>query len=499
MPKFVEVGNEVVEFPDDMPNSEIEGVLKQQLKPRTLAEDLFRQGGLTIRGTVGGLTSIPTIVGDALNTVVNKSMEAAGMDTRLPMASDAVQNLMTDAGLPVPETQLERAVQSGVGAMTGVGVQSQLAKASPLLAPLGQNLGLQTATAGVSAPVAQATAESVTEATENPFVGLAAGLATGTLAGGAVVKAYKTGQPTPKTVTIEDVRKKAQDSYTTVKQMGIEVKADSAKALVNRAVDDLKEFNFNPALEEHKSINTVLQTFKQNMGNDRVSLQTIEQLRSAATQLKMSRDPVTRLLAGRVVQSVDEYMGNLKPVDIVVGQANTKQAIKELQSARHNWKVAARAQVLEDVLDIASARALNPAKSENELIRSGLINLAANKNRMKLFSSQEQDAIRQAASGGVKDSLLSLVARFNPQRSHLATAATVGTALYSPQYAALTAGTAATGFAADKLQQAYRVKSVKDAMTQILTGEFRNPNKAGEFQTMFSGLMGAKQGMEEGE
>jgi hypothetical protein len=49
---------------------------------------------------------------------------------------------------------------------------------------------------------------------------------------------------------------------------------------------------------------------------------------------------------------------------------------------------------LQNVLDIAETKALNPTASESELIRQGFITLSANKNKMNLFSKDEQNAIK---------------------------------------------------------------------------------------------------------
>jgi hypothetical protein len=144
-----------------------------------------------------------------------------------------------------------------------------------------------------------------------------------------------------------------------------------------------------------------------------------------------------------------------------------------LSTARNKWKVSARAQILEDVLDVAAAKSLDPKASESELIRRGLINLVANKKRMALFSTEEQKAIRQAANSGAKDALLSFVSRFNPQRSQLVAGGTVGAAFVDPISATLIAG---TGFAADKMQQAMRTKQTQKLISDMLSGNVRPPD-----------------------
>lgn len=275
--------------------------------------------------------------------------------------------------------------------------------------------------------------------------------------------------------------------------MGISLKPLSAKGMIQKAYKDLDEFNFNPTLNQaHKPIDNLLKDFDTVVGTQRVKFDTLEQLRQAASDLRSpDKDPVTKLLASRLVQSIDEYASGLTPKDVITGSTNIKEAVGTLNDARKNWKVAARAQVLEDVLDIATAKALDPKASENELIRRGLINLAANKKRMSLFNKQEQEAIKKAASGGVKDSLLSLVARFNPARSQITAAGTVaGGMAYDPVIAG---ATAASGFAADKLQQAYRQQATKNLVSGVLSGNIEQQIPITQTRGLFSTLQGLQE------
>ncbi len=108
---------------------------------RTIPQELSRQAGLTARAGVTGLTSIPMMAGDALNALINS---IAG--TNLPPATQSLQNLMTTAGLPTPQTKTERISGDVASAMAGIPGMAGLAKAvaPQYAAPLLQNIGLQT-------------------------------------------------------------------------------------------------------------------------------------------------------------------------------------------------------------------------------------------------------------------------------------------------------------------------------------------------------------------
>jgi hypothetical protein len=119
----------------------------KQKEERTIGSELARQVGLTARAGLTGAAGLPLLAGDALNTLINK---ISGLNLQMP--SQALQPLLTRAGLPQPENPQERIAQEGAAALAGVGGTARLAQA---LAPravgtglLTENMGLQAAGAG---------------------------------------------------------------------------------------------------------------------------------------------------------------------------------------------------------------------------------------------------------------------------------------------------------------------------------------------------------------
>ena len=120
------IGLGIVEFPDGMSKDEIAQALKklpgQGEPPQNIGmvpgnlSDLPRQLGLTARAAITGATSLPAIGADALTGLINL---IAGKQVMQP-SSQALQSLMTRAGVPEPQTAQERVVQDIGGAMAGV-------------------------------------------------------------------------------------------------------------------------------------------------------------------------------------------------------------------------------------------------------------------------------------------------------------------------------------------------------------------------------------------
>lgn len=124
---------------------------------RSMPDEIARQVGLTARAGATGLSSLPTMLGDALNSAVNYGIRgvnsAAGTNIpQLQMPSQVVQQGLNASGLPQPENATERVVQDVAGAMTGAGSQVALSRAlGNAASPVVQSIGNQLA----AAPAAQ--------------------------------------------------------------------------------------------------------------------------------------------------------------------------------------------------------------------------------------------------------------------------------------------------------------------------------------------------------
>ena len=449
---------------------------------RSLAQETGRQLGLTARAGITGLASLPAMMAEPVAAGVNM---LAGKQV-MASPTQGLQNVLTAAGLPAPETGLERAVQTGTAAMAGVPAQAVMSGTSAALAPLRQNLLQQTAAAGAGGMAGQAAAEVVQEATENPLLSAIAGIAAGAVAGVGAAKGATAATTTREPlITLDQIKQRAQRSYATVDQQGVFLKPKSVLDNFNNIEAALVKENFNPKLKAHEPVAQVLEQVRDMVGTQRVSFTKLEQTRSALADLKLDKDSATRKYAGQAVSELDNYITKLGAKDVLASQGNLGTAVKTVQDARKDWRNLSRATVLEDALNVAEARALDPKASEGELIRRQLINLAANKDKMRFFSEREKNAIKSVASGPVGDPLLSLVARLNPERSALMQASTVAGSFANPAAAATVAG---LGYGADKLQGALRQRGVNRLMSDIASGQLPQipPNMA--WRGMLSGV-----------
>jgi len=162
----------------------------------SLGNQAARQLGLATRGAVTGVAGLPMMAGDALNQLINKITGSS-----IPPASQSLQNLMTNVGVPTPQTGTERVAQDIVAGMTGVGTAPAIARGltqggQRIMAPLLERLGTQTLASGAAA----GTAGGIREGGGGAGAQMAGGLTAGMLAP-STVGLMNVGRSTARSLT----------------------------------------------------------------------------------------------------------------------------------------------------------------------------------------------------------------------------------------------------------------------------------------------------------
>jgi hypothetical protein len=451
-----------------------------------MIDSLGRQVGLTARAGYEAFTSPATMLLEAVRGGVNLGSQALGSDYRMASPAQAQSQMLTQVGLPAPENATERAVQAGTQAMAST---AGLAKLAPNVPALAADLVRQVPTAAVAGLAAQPTAEVVKEITGSDTAATIAGILAGTVAASATGKGidYKY-RPRE---TIAQVKEKAVQSYQAVEDAGITLKPTSVQGMfkeIGTALDDARMVPGTPSANE---VTARLSEMSRVLGtNTALPFSSLDKMRAMLNDLKGNADADVQRLGGVAVSKVDDYISNITGKDIIAGKDGIDKAVKDIMSARKDWRNANRAQTLEDALNVAEVKALDPKASESELIRRGFINLAANKDKMKAFTPSEQNIIKSVAKGGPFDSVLSLIARFSPLRSQLAAA---GAGYGATQAPMLTATIAGGGLTADLLQGALRRQAATRGIQEIASGATpRAPNLA--YRGLLSGALNPPEG-----
>ena len=185
--------------------------------------------------------------------------------------------------------------------------------------------------------------------------------------------------------------------------------------------DLLAERAFRPKLQPR--IAAAFDELQQAGGTDH-TLKGIETLRRVVKMAGNSPSSDERDIARLMVDKIDEFIGGLKPQDLVgfgpstIGGAAATQpeaATTALANARKLWATGSKADTIETLSERAANRAgqFTGSGYENAL-RTEFRQLAQNKTRMRTFTSEEQDAIRAVARGGPIGNILRWVGKFRP-------------------------------------------------------------------------------------
>lgn len=447
-------------------------------QPRTLAQEAGRQAAMTGRTLYEAFTSPATAALDFGAGLYNLGANLVGSESRVPYASQQQAAMLSNLGAPTPETTAEKFAQGGVSALAG---QAGLAKAAPAAAG---NLARSLPAAAAGGAVAQPAADLATEIGGNPLLGQAVGLGASLVAGAAAGKAGGMFEPKINTLSIPEVKARAAANYAKMDEAGVTVKPQSALGMVSSLRNELDNNNFIPKTDT--KIANALETFQEIIGTERVPFVKLEKLRSIATNLSNDNDSNTRRLGKVMVNGVDDYLNSLTGRDIIAGKEGLDKAVQSVMSARKDWRAASKAQVVQDAFDVADARANNPKKSEAELIRNQLENILANKNKRNMFSEAEINAMKATINGGPLDTFLSILARFDPRKSHLSAAGAGGAVIYDP---VIGGSLAAGGMAAEAALSASKRRQIEALTRSIASGTAKDvPNY--KYQGLFGGTLG---------
>jgi len=457
-------------------------------KEQGLGDLLRRQLGLATRAVVTGVSAPANIVADFLSGAVNVGANIVGSEKRMPYLSKEQSKGLTQLGVPEPETGVERAAQAGMQGLVSAGGMAATAPKSIFGADLVRQLPAATAAPMVAQPVAEVTKEITGSDMAATIAALGVSGAVGKTTGDISGRIATGKQPT---TTMADVQQKATRAYTKVSDQGIEISGQNATSLVDKIKTRLDAVDYIP--ENAAPVANILNKYESILQRGNITFDNVEQMRRLANNLKGNPDKNIRRLASEMVDSIDEHVAALSPKDVVSGSGGIDVAVKTIMEARKDFRNLSRASTLDNILNVAETRALNPSASESELIRQGFIGLAANKNKMNLFSKDEQNAIKAVAKGSSLDPLLTLMAKFNPQRSQLITGGAVGFGVGSPETLKYSIPIAAAGYGADKLQALIRRQSAEKAMSGLLTGTTPGPQPSYYTRGLLSTMMNPPQ------
>lgn len=415
-------GTYQVQSDRDLSDAEAYNAALSQATPRGMGEELVRGAGLAVRGAA------PVAAGMALGAPLGPpgmlagslALPAAELATQaanvvlpqqyqIPSPAGAVENLLTRIGLPVPETTGERAIQAGGGALGGTAAQlatlPSIARTATtdlgrkVAEMLSQAPGRQLAAAAPSAMAAQ----TVAEETGSPVAGMAAGMATGA--------PFGVGVRQPVGISREQIAKQASASFERAKQAGIAFEPQKFSQNMAKIAGDLRQEGYTPT--GYPKIEAAINELTAQTPKDFTELQA---LRKIVQNAQASPDAAERRLATILKDRFDDYVLNAPTSDMI--GTNTKTGVGIWKQARDQYSRQMKGEIFEKMLENAQldVSKFTQSGAENSMAQQ-LRQLAKNDKQMRLFTKDEQAAIKAAAKGSTTQNLLKFYGRFAPTSS----------------------------------------------------------------------------------
>lgn len=382
------------------------GIVTRAVAPSATGMAVGSMGGPM--GTVAGGMALP--VADALNNLINL-MASPFTDKRLPSATQSIQNLMTKAGVPgAPETQTptERVLSGGLESLTNVAgtVPAFITKSTQAIpsvaSRVAEKMAVAPKTQAIVAPTSVIAGQTVTEATGRPDIGLATTLLTGGVGSAK-------GQAREVPLSSEALGRVASGQYKAIEDAGVRIKTDEFVDSMSKLTSGLREEGYTPTAYP-KITGVVKELTSDATPKDWTELQALRKMIRGAQK---STDPEERRIASILMDDFDDYIMNVPQKDVAAG--NIKQVSGLWRDARSSYSRMKKSEVFEDMMENATLDRSKFTQSgvENSLAKQ-LRDLSKNDKKMRLFTKDEQAAIKKAAKGGTVQSLLKFYGRFAP-------------------------------------------------------------------------------------
>ena len=401
MPKEIEVNGQIIEFPSDMPDSEIEAVLQREFgaptppPPQTPSRLRgMREGeGLPPSGVLGALGGVgETALSSATGYLANIPAGFAGMGYGV---------------VPGGKTGAE-AVESVKEALT---YQPRLDEGQAIAEGLGKTI--------------QPVAQSFTDALETPYPLLSAALKTGVqgaaeiLPAAAATRGVSSVAPKPGTFVpqIKDLYAAGRVAFNEARLNGGGIKPETLNRL-RRGVSDFRNeagvrVDFDPDL--HPQAVRVQNRIQESIDSGAVNFDELLTLRELAGDVAGNADAAISFRGVLPKNEIDDFVDSLKPGDVLSGDPG--KAARSLETARNLWRDASKARTIEREIELAGNRAgqFSGSGYENALrTQFRQLNARIIKGQERGFTKAEIEAIQRVANGGGLDNVYRALGKFAP-------------------------------------------------------------------------------------
>jgi len=231
----------------------------------------------------------------------------------------------------------------------------------------------------------------------------------------------------------EQLAQTSKNLFTSAKESGVELNAKDFATNMAGIGKELRNEGYDPRL--YPKIAVALDEMTQaGIPKDFNELSTLRKFIQGAQK---SSEPDERRLATILKDDFDTYVSNIPESSVVGG---SKEGLKQWKEARDTYAKLSKSEVFTDMLENAQLDKSKFSMSgiENSLAQQ-LRQLSKNDKKMRLFTQEEQEAIKKAAKGGVGQNALRFVGKFAPTSAVSSIPALLATSVSGPIGLAATA------------------------------------------------------------
>jgi len=388
---------------------------------RSVGDDLMRQGGLTLRHGLEGFSLPVAIIGDAANGAANLVIGGVNSlaGTNIPKFQsyeEYTKNALDRAGVPKPENAKERVIGDMAKFVASAGGAAGVAKLGEMMgtkaiAPMGENIAAQ----ALAAEAGGGAHGLVSEHTDNPYLQTAAALAGGAAGAGIAAAterfAPSARAPRPEAPSTQQIGNMSREAYRDAEAAGAILRPEA----VNRVNGDfrnwLANFGYDPALQPHVG---VLLNRMEQAGQNNITAEGVDILRKIAVNVARDGNNSERTIAGELIGRLDDMMDGLTPADVV--QGNGPEAAAAFSRARDLWRTYRKSELIDNLVVRGEDQAMSTNSGGNiqNTIRQKLRGILDNPKQRRLFSGEEQNAIRDIVRGTATQNTLRVIGRLAP-------------------------------------------------------------------------------------
>jgi hypothetical protein len=245
----------------------------------------------------------------------------------------------------------------------------------------------------------------------------------------------------------EDLSAQSSALFKKAKDSGVEIDAQNFSNTMKTAGKDLRKEGYDARLMPKVAV-ALEELQNAQIPKDFDELRTLRKFIQIAQK---STDSDERRIATILKSDFDDFVSNI-PQSLVVG--GDKEGLTAWKQARDTYSKMSKSEMFTDMLENAELdkSKFSVSGAENSLTQQ-LRNLAKNEKKMRLFTPEEQKAIKQASKGTNTQNLLRLFGKFAPTSAVSSIPALLATSVSGPVGLALTAGAAGARYGATKMRK----------------------------------------------